>query len=182
MTKTRILALAPMLVLFVSCSTEKTYFTSDLKHELQSSSIPISKVQFYVDRDVELRRELESGKATVTSGKVVFENGKYMQIVLLKKNTPGVCTEVLDHSVRISFENGSGKYLEFGQGSISTHEDPYLIFAKAWNSGYGLISYDSLEFHIEPDGGYAGLMIDKSVVNKLEVEKRTMKGVKVSSQ
>jgi hypothetical protein len=182
MTKTRILIpLASLLLLFASCSTEKSYFTGDIKHDLQSSSIPFSKVQFYVDRDVELRRELESGKATVTSGKVVFENGKYMQIVLLKRNTPGVCTEVLDHSVRVSFENGSGKYLEFGQGSTRTHEDPYLIFAKAWNSGYGLITYDGQEFHIEPDGGEAGLMIKKSVVNTLEVEKRTMKGVKVSS-
>jgi hypothetical protein len=182
MKRTRVLLLGPLLIVLASCSTEKTYFTGDMKSELQSSSIPISKVQFYVDRDVELRRELNSGKTTVTSGKVVLENGKYMQIVLLKRNTPGVCIQSLDHSVHICFENGTGKYLEFGQGSSSTHEDPYLIFARSWNSGYGTITYDSLDFHIEPDGGYAGLMINKSVSNKLEVEKRTMKGMKVDSK
>ena len=103
-----------------SCSVPKSYFTVGIRTKVESKSIPINKLQFYVDRDVELRRELSSGDMKVSSGKVKFENGKYIHIILLKKYTPGICTNYYDNAVDISFELGDGKNLTFGVVSRDT--------------------------------------------------------------
>jgi hypothetical protein len=138
------------------------------------------KLQYYVDRDVELRRVLESGDATVTSGKVKFENGKYVHIILLKKNTPGVCVSSKESSwMSISFEEGDGKNINFGIPRDGNEYAGYTIYAQKWNNNYGEITYDGKTYYIQPSGSLAVLLIKKSVVDRMEVDKRVMKGRKI---
>lgn len=164
-----------------SCSGPKSYFTVGVRAKVESKSIVLSKLQFYVDRDVELRRELSSTDAKVTSGKVEFENGKYIHIILLKKYTPGVCTNYYDGKVDISFELGDGKYLTFGVSNGANSETIYQIFAQEWinSENIGKVIYDDKTYYIQPNGVDASLMIKKSVVDKLEIKKRVMTGRKL---
>ena len=75
-------------ITLASCSTaKKSYFTVDTRKRVEEKAIPMEKLQFYVDKDVELRRELASRETKVTSGKVILENGKYVNIILLKAGT-----------------------------------------------------------------------------------------------
>ena len=62
-------------ILFASCSTPKTYFNSAVRTQVERSAIPLEKLQFYVDRDVEIRREVASSSAKVSSGIIKLENG-----------------------------------------------------------------------------------------------------------
>jgi hypothetical protein len=170
----------------VSCGSQKSYFTVAVRDRLEENSVPLNQLQFYVDRDVELRRELTSGNIQVSSGKVKFENGKYIHIILLKRNTPGICTTSKDNKLDISFETGDGKFLTFGVATNAAPEAGYQIFAREWiNSGkgsgneFGKIMYDNQEYYIQPGGAKAKIMIRKSVVAKFEVKKRVMKGRKV---
>ena len=66
-----------LVVALSSCSTsQKSYFSVETRKRVEEVAIPVEKLQFYVDKDVELRRELTARDAKVTSGKVIFENGK----------------------------------------------------------------------------------------------------------
>ncbi len=174
------------LVALFSCSTPKSYFTAELRNKLETKSVPIDKLQFYIDRDVELRAEISSTEAKVTSGKVKIENGKYIHIIKLKKFTEGVCTKINDHSIDIAFEMGDGKNIEFGVVRGAQPYEAYKLFPTKWVkqgsypfSEVAVIRYDGKMFHVQPEGSAAKLMIKKSVEDKSETKKRTMKGRKV---
>jgi hypothetical protein len=175
-----------LLVLSLSaCGIPKSYFTVGVRTKLEGASIAMEQLQFYVDRDVELRRELASGEAKVTSGKVKFENGKYIHIIYLKRFTPGVCTAVAADRLDVSFEMGDGKSLVFGVPAGASPEVGYQIFAQEWvrtqgsRREVGKITYDGNSYFIQPNGIAARLLIQKSVVDKFEVERRVMKGRKI---
>jgi hypothetical protein len=169
-------------VLFLaSCSTPKTYFNSNVRTQVENSSIPISKVQFYVDRDVEIRREVSSSTAKVSSGVVKLENGKYVNIVTLKKNTPGVCTHTFPDKVDISFEVGDGKFLTFGKLKNRDANAPYTLYANSWLNDLGEINYDGKQYYILPEGSEAKLMIKKNVLRTVKVDKHEMNGRKIGS-
>jgi hypothetical protein len=166
---------------FASCSTPKTYFTSSVRNTIETSNIPVTKLQFYVDRDVQLRREVASGSAQVSAGVVRFENGKYVNIITLKKNTPGVCTRAYDDKIDVSFEMGDGRYLTFGKLKRDSRA-PYTLYADSWGRdprSMGEIRYDGNIYYILPSGSEARLMIKKDALNTLKIDKREMKGRRV---
>src|SRR5271170_6103036 len=103
-------SLIPFVVILglTSCSS-RSYFTVGIRKQVENNSISVEKLQYFVDRTVELRRVLASGDPKVASGKVKLENGRYVNIILLKKNTPGICLKFEDSHVEIAFEKGSGK-------------------------------------------------------------------------
>ena len=167
-------------VLFASCSTPKTYFNTSVRTQVERSAIALDKLQYYVDRDVEIRREVASSSAKVASGVIKLENGKYVNIITLKKNTPGVCTKAYADKMDISFEVGEGKYLTFGKLKNSDVYAAYTLYANSWLNNLGEINYDGQRYYILPQGSEARLMIKKNVLHTIKVDKREMNGRKVA--
>ncbi len=173
-----------------SCSTlQKSYFTVDTRKRVEEKAIPVEKLQFYVDKDVELKRELAARDAKVTSGKVVFENGKYVNIILLKAGTQGVCTQALNNTLEIAFESGDNKNIRFGVPERATSSATYSVFADQWVNSYntynpnvvqvGKIVYDGEVYFMRFSGERPKLMIQKTAKDKYQVNKRVMSGRKV---
>ena len=168
-----------------ACSTiPKSYFTVDTRNKVEEKAIPVSKLQFYVDKDVELRRELSSRDAKVNSGKIIFENGKYINIILLKAGTLGVCTQANTNSLDIAFESGEGKNLKFGVPDRAGSSTIYSLSADKWvsnlnNPEIGKITYDGEVYFMRYAGTRPKLMIKKTANDKYEVNKRVMKGRKI---
>jgi hypothetical protein len=168
-------------VLLASCGTSKTYFTQSIRQDVERGHVDLSKIQFYADRDIVLRRDLDNGEVKVSAGKVKFENGHYVNIITLKKGTPGVCTLVRNDIVGISFEAGSDRFLTFGKTRHASPSDPYRILANEWVKEYGIIRYEGKDYRIEPSGTEAGILIRSKWARKSQVESREMKGRKVAS-
>lgn len=165
------------LCTLASCATiPSSYFTADVRRRVESKNIPLQKIQFYVDKDLELRRELTAKDAKVNSGKVKFENGKYINIIKLKKYTKGVCTRTGERTIDVSFETGDGKSLSFTVPAQAGPQEVYTIAAEKWIRNEGKVRYDGETYFIQPGGEGARLMIQKSAVDKLEVSKRVMPG------
>ena len=162
-------------VLFTACSSSKTYFSNQIRRKVENSGTDITQLQYYIDRDVELSREIVKGGTKVTSGEVRFENGKSLDIITLKKNTPGVCTKALSDKIFISFEVGEDKFLTFGRTKYTSDKDPYRILANSWIGNYGAITYEGSRYFIH-SGSDASIMIKTSQLNNIEVNKRKMKG------
>lgn len=171
------------VISLASCGTPKSFFTTDLRQRLEADTIQLNKLQFYVDRDVELRREVASADTKVSSGQVKFIDGKYVQIIFLKKFTPGVCGKVNKNSIEINFEVGDGKTLTFGVTGVSNPGEVYRLFANKWitvdGGKIGEIKYDNQTYYIQPGGEGARLMILKSAIDHSKVDTKTMSGVKV---
>jgi len=159
MKKYLYLAIVSCSLILASCGNGKTYFTPSIRSKIEANSIQLTQLQFYVDRDIQLTRDLESGQTKVTAGTVKFENGKYTNVILLKKGTPGVCTMVSPNKISISFEVGNSSYLNFGRTQVGTISDPYRILADSWVSDYGLITYEGKIYHLEAGGTNASVLI-----------------------
>jgi hypothetical protein len=168
------------VIVFASCSSSKTYFTPAIRSRVEANSVPLTKIQYYVDRDIVLKRELDKGETKVISGSVKFENGHYVNIITLKKGTPGVCTVVAPNKLSISFEAGDGKFLNFGKTLEGTSTDPYRVLANQWVNDEGVITYEGKPYHIESSGTEASVKIKTKWLNVNKVEKRQMKGRTVS--
>lgn len=171
-------------VFLSSCSSSKSYFTSDTRNKIEQNSIPVDKLQYYIDKDVELKRELASGDATVKSGKVILENGKYVNLILLKKGTAGVCTGVYKNSLDISFESGESSSLAFAASNGRNANGAYSLDAEKWIKPYGSpevgrVTYDGDVYFMRFSGARPKLMIKKTSTDKYEVNKRVMSGRKV---
>ena len=171
--------LAVIVFAVASCGTPKTYFSTDIRNRIEGEGIPLTKLQYYVDRDIELRRELVTGETKVASGVIKFENGKNVNIITLKKNTPGVCTSTYPDKLLISFDTGNDKFLTFGKTKSAGLNDPYRILANDWVDDYGVIMYEGKKYYILPSGNSASIQVKTKVLNNNNIDKREMKGRKV---
>ncbi len=167
----------------ISCSSSKTLFTPEIRTRVENGGIKLDKIQFYVDRNIELKREISKEEAKVTKGKVKIIDGKYINIVKLEKFTPGICSETFPEKILVSFEKGENKFLTFGKTRNAAVSDPYKILAFSWyDNGEGKIKYDGMFYHIT-NGTEGSVMIKSKFVKKAdEVKERNMEGVKVSSK
>lgn len=163
---------------FVSCSSSKTVFTAQIKNDLERSNIDLSKIQFYVDRDIVLQRQIANKTAAVVGGEIKMKDGEYVHIITLKKETPGVVTRVYKNTVDVSFEVGDNRYLTFGE-VIVDGDKLYTLFAESWFKGLGAIKYDGHTYYILPEGGTAKLVVKKKSVREAQISKREMSGRKV---
>ncbi len=173
--KSNIIIALLVVATFASCSSSKTYFSTQIRQKVESTGTPLTQLQYYIDRDVELSREILKDETKVTTGVVRFENGKNLNIITLKKNTPGVCTKVLPDKILVSFEVGDDKFLTFGKTKYATETDPYKVLANSWIGDYGSITYEGKNYFIH-FGTEASIMIKTRELTKEEVNKRKMKG------
>jgi hypothetical protein len=162
-------------------SREYVPFTSQLKQRLERDSIDIRKVQFYVDQKLILSRYLDDEKAQVSSGKVRLENGKYINEVIVKPFTPGVCEDIQNGNLMISFEKGSSD-MGFGLGSGYT-ANAYVLYGYDWRNGTALVTFDNKKFRVRcgacTDVAMTRLLIKKNVVDKVEKKTHVLSGNKV---
>ncbi len=86
--------------------------TQELRHEHKLTSNDLQNLQFYNSHTITLRRELARGDRQVTGAhKLLVIAGKTIEEVVIEKHTPGVVVGVDEHTLRVSFEEGTA--LEF---------------------------------------------------------------------
>jgi hypothetical protein len=160
-----------------SSMANKTFFTNSVRKVLESKNIDLAKVQYYIDGDIELEREISKDTAKLASGTVVFQNGKYYQTIRLQRNTPGVCTAVYPNRLNVSFDNDNNKYLTFAQ----TNGDNYQVINNSiTNAKNNIVTYDGVEYKMNIKGATPYLMIKKDFIKNKNSDSRIMKGRKVN--
>lgn len=172
-----------LIIGFVACSP-KAYFTSEIRTKAEDKQIDLKQLQYYIDSDIELVREVKNDTAKVSSGKIIFSNGKYLQVITLKANTKGVCTNVYPNRLNIAFEDGDNRYITFGIPKFSYQPSkPYeLYFSDARGASTNSILYEGQVYQIKSIQKLPKLQIIKSEIDKKDTKKRSMKGRKVSGK
>jgi len=169
-------------VTLLACSSSKTYFTPQVRAKIEKAGVDLKQVQYYVDRNMELKREVSKEEAQLSKGKIKIENGKYINIITLQKNTPGICSGIYADKILVSFETGENKFLTFGKTKFAGALDPYKILAFEWGkNGEGMIRYEGNAYHIT-NGTEASVQISSKFIRRADkIEKRQMQGVKITS-
>jgi len=160
-----------LFVLFTSCS-KTIYFTQDMRNNLNKNYLNIDKIQFYNSRKIILRRNLSYADTKVARGKIKFENGQYVENIIIPKKTPGIAISEGHSYINVAFEDGDNRFLRF----VLNGENEYQISASKWNQGYGKVKYDTLFYYIEPKSSKAVLKVIKDDQYNLHKSTRRLKG------
>lgn len=171
-----LIAIAGMLT--GSCS-RKIMFTPELRKELESNNIPLTEVQFYNSHKIELNRtHIPPDAISINSGAVNVERGKYIEEVVIRKHTPGVCSSVNPYDLSIEFEPDNHYSLKFGRKAGAKLTNAYKLYAK-WKADKGEIIYGDSKFTTKMKATNAHLLVEKKQVYNLIRDKRVARGVKV---
>jgi len=174
------------IVLLSSCSINRMYLTVSTKLEIEKAGIDIKKVQFYNSEEIVLARQLSKEELKVAEGKVRIENGKSIEEIVIPANTPGVCELNDEKTLKVSFDTGNGKSIPFlveRKGDMVTTESYFKIGAKTWKRTsqgrqVGQVDYQGQIYSLVR-GADSRLMIDKSVMNKVDRNTHVAKGRKL---
>lgn len=177
----RIVCFSFLLSLFIlpSCKNLVPY-TDALRKQNNWSDAEIQRIQFYTSEEIVLYRELVSGSTQIVSGKIKKMNGREIEEIVIKRNTPGVVTEIpKEGKMYVSFEIGDSYYLSFGLNP--EQRGRYVLLAKEWTKGgIGKVTYNGVEFQASPSSAAAYLQVDMRRRSKEAMDARVAKGRKVN--
>ncbi len=179
MMSIRFLILVVFSGLLIACASKKTvYFDQSLRENVASYQIELTDVQFYNSSKIILERDLNYEETKVASGKIRFENGRFIERIIIKKNTPGVCENFTDEMIDVSFEQGDNRVLKF----VRDGQDRYRISALEWQNKHGKVAYDTTHFFIVPGGEKALLKVRLEDIYNFKKEERVAPGRSISSK
>ncbi len=173
--KIKYLYLVLILMILTSCS-KKIFFTNEVKKKIDEKELNIKRVQFYNSEKIILSRSIPHDEAEITNGEVKFENGQFIEEVLIRQGTPGICDEGDKKELDISFERGGDKVITFKLNELTGY---YEIAVDYQPDGLNTIVYDSIRYKIQPSSENAKLMIRKDDKYIYKINQRVAEGVTV---
>lgn len=168
------------LILSITSCNRKSHFTSDTRTKFEDWNLSLQKLQYYIDNDIVLSREISKDTARIFMGTAIFQDGKYYQNIKLKASTRGICTAVFPDRLHISFEPTDNKYLVFALPNNSLGSDhTYQLINEDNATPEGIIKYDGNLYKLFVNKNWPKLMISKKLITKERYDGRIMKGRKV---
>ncbi len=115
---------AAAIALFTSGCHGFIDFTHELRDQHSLTRDELKNLQYYTSNTITLRRELESGGKQITGNhKLVVVAGKTIEEVVIESKTPGIAIAVSDHSITVSFDQGTSiEFVASGSGGSRTTE------------------------------------------------------------
>lgn len=169
----RLFAFVLMLAVAGACATKKTvYFDQLIRQNVESYDIQMTDIQFYNSKEIILERDLSYEETKVASGKIRFENGRFIERIIIKKETPGVCEGFDNEVIDVAFEPGENKVLKF----VRDAQDKYRVSAIEWKNKYGKVAYDTTHYFIVPGGEKAILKVKLEDIYKFDKKQRVATG------
>ncbi len=165
-----------VLLLTNACAPQLSPFTQKLYDENNWSESELKKIQFYLSEDVVLRRNLRSGSSEIVEGEIKMVDGRKVEEILIRKNTPGILLfSPKEKRLAVSFESGKNdRFLMFGPNpKVRNH---YVLLASDWDKRKGKITYDDKEYYTSGQNAFAGLLVDLKRTRKVKVKSRTLGG------
>lgn len=164
-----------MVFALTACSQKTIYFTQAIRQKVEGEGLELKDVQFYNSHPITLQRNLSYEETKIASGTISVENGKYIEIIQIKKETPGICENAERSSLDISFEAGDDRFLKF----VLNGGMHYQISAIEWRDRMGRVNYDTLTYYIKPGGEKAMLKVKNDKIFNLDKKERVASGRKV---
>lgn len=175
-----ILFLMALTILVSSCSTRLSYFTKELQDEHQWTDSELKKIQFYISKDIVLKRHLTGGSSEIVSGRIKVENGRKVEEYIIRRGTPGVLVfSPKTDRFAISFEaDNDSRYLMFGPNP--KFNERFALLASEWKNRNGQVTYDGKSWSVGSEDAYASLLVDLRKIQRVSVSSQTAKGRKVN--
>ena len=176
---TRLCFLLVISTLFLTgCGPKLSPFTQALYEDQGWAEDDLRRIQFYLSEDLVLTRELRKGGSSIRNGQVKVIDGREVEQVVFKRNTPGVFTfSPKTQRLAISFERNDKNFLVFGPNPKNGNR--YTILANDWQRSFGTVSYAGKEWRVSSQDAYANLLIPIKQIRDRDVNGRVVGGRRV---
>lgn len=175
----KLLYLLPFIVLVLSsCGPRLSPFTQRLYEDQNWDEDDLRRIQFYLSEDLVLTRELRKDRTTITRGQVKVVDGREVEQIVFKRNTPGVFSfSPKTKRVAITFENNNDNFLVFGPNPKNSNR--YTLLASDWNRRSGTVTYAGQEWRVSSTDAYASLLIPLKRIREGDTKGRVVGGRKI---
>ena len=172
----RLLSLSVLfMLLFSSCGPRLSPLTQRLVDDQNWSENELRKIQFYLSEDLVLTREIRNGVSEIRNGQVKVIDGREVEQVLFRRNTPGVFVFApKTQRMAVSFEGGDEEYLVFGPNPKAGNR--YVLLASDWDRNFGTVTYDGRKWRVSSSDAFASLMIPLKKLRKQDVNGKVVGG------
>lgn len=176
---TRILiALALFTILFSSCGPKLRPLTQRLVDDQNWTQDELKRIQFYLSEDLVLVRELRNGNSEIRNGQVKIIDGREVEQLVFKRNTPGVFVfSPRTQRIAVSFERNDENYLVFGPNPKAGNR--YVIMAADWDRRNGTVTYAGKKWRVNSSDAYASLLIPLKRLQNSDVRGKVVGGRKL---
>ncbi len=166
------------IALLFSCGPTYRPFTSDLQNSYNWSEKELKHIQFYLSEDVVLRRELSKGESVIKEGRIVLEEGRRIEEIVIEEGTPGLLLFMpKENRMAVSFEEGRDRYLMFGPHP--KRNGRYTLLGSSWNKRQGQVTYQGKKYRTSSQSAFASLLVDLDRVNKVSMARHKAKGRRI---
>lgn len=166
------------LVVFLSSCGSLTPFTQDLYSDLNLQESTVKKVQFYLSKDLVLYKEIGSEQASIENGKIRMKEGKKIQEIVIRKNTPGVVIFMpKEDRFAVCFDRDDDNYLMFGPNN--RYNSNFTLLGKEWSKQVGKVTYGGEVYYTSSRNALASLLVNVNKIKKSSVKRKTTLGRKV---
>ena len=160
------------------CGPRLSPFTQRLYEDQGWTEGELRRIQFYLSEDVVLQRELRNDRTQINRGTVKVINGREVEQVVFKRNTPGIFTfQPKTQRVAISFEEDADNFLVFGPNP--KNGDRYTLLASDWNRNFGTVNYAGREWQVSSADAFASLLIPLKRLREGDTRGRVVGGRKL---
>lgn len=164
-----------MLLSITSCGPTLRPFTQDLYADNDWSDTELKNIQFYLSRDIVLRRQASGGSSQIVDGEIKVVEGQKVEEVVLKAGTPGVFLfSPKKDRFAVGFDANSDNYLVFGPNPNAG--DRYVLLASEWNRRQGEVTYAGKKWRVSSDAAWAALMVDLKKIKEVSVTRNSPSG------
>lgn len=164
-----------LLALCTGACNKKVIYNDNLRTSLESKTITPDKLQFYINKDVEMRREISSNNTKLNDGKIQYTRGREVELLNLKELTPGVCIGFNDTTLQIAFDPKN--YLTFVCKPGTDNE--YRLHTTANKNGQHELVYGNQTYIVPESAAQIQLLVKRKDANKLKVKTKKIKGRKI---
>ena len=167
------LGFAGMLFLS-SCTSYLTPYTSTTQTKTNFGEEQLKKVQFYLEGDITLYRDVSNSETEITSGEIKMVDGKKVEQIVIKSGTPGVVVTAENRDTFLVSFDADGSYLRFGVNN--DYAGKYTMMAKKWEGRTGIVDYAGKEYKSTPESIYAYLSVNMEKINNTTVNSKEAGG------
>ncbi len=162
-------------------------FTRELFDKLSANNIDVKLVQYYIDQQLVLTRFLSNDQVAVKNGVIKFNNGQYVNEIIIPQYTPVVCESLEGDGLRVNAETGTGTTLKF-LNSKQYSPVNYIFNPDKWNKdGTCEVMYNGNKYNVvcptcsTNSPNEAKLVVRQSALDNLDKKSTILPGRKVGS-
>jgi len=131
-------------------------------------------VQFYLEGDITLYRDVSNSELEITQGEIKMVDGRQVQQIVIKSGTPGIIVKAENKDTFLVSFDADGSYLRFGVNK--DYNGKYTMMAKKWEGRIGIVDYAGKEYKSTPESIYAYLTVNMKKINNTTVDSKEAGG------